>query len=495
VFFAAALALAVGDAGCARTPPRFADRPVVWEVSDDAQSAVPHVRPFLSALHYSDIYVRRAAVNLLEPRRASEAADINAYDEVPRSSWFEPKRMGLEGYRVSGPPQHPLRPSEQMAVSRVPGARVVTDARGLLYELASDEPDRPEMSTAASAIASRLLYSLGYRTPEVWITVDERGRRVAATRWPVGIDLGATSGGQPTRDDANDVVHHADRRTLRGAGMVSAWIALHKLRPGMLRDVYVGQPGRGHVQHYVVGLEGALGVAALRGLERSTDPDAPNASPLYSLITLGLSPKPEASEPSVRWPAVGHFGAHVDASRFAPSPPFEPLDRVRDEDLYWIAKRIASVPDAVVRTSVEAGQISDESARDWMSKTLLERRRAVVAHGFAVTTPCDFVALRGEPATIALVDRAIEHGFARSESTVYAVELLDHEGDSLAEPNSVRADRKGHLSVAMPSLAFDGEPYVIMSVTAFRGGRSSPRPVEVHVISGDGSPRVVGVRH
>lgn len=476
---------------CGRSHPRFADRPVVWEVGDDKPCAVPHVRPFLPALYYSNIYVRREAVELLDPRRPPEAADINAYDEVPRSSWFEPERVGLDGYRVVGPPQPPLHAVDQPASSRLEDARVVVDARGVFYELLGDVPRRPEMRTAASAIASRLVYALGYRTPEVWITTEERGQRVAAMRWPVGIDVGATFGGLTTPDDPNDVLPHPDRRTLRALGTVTAWIAMSELRPGTLRDVYVGSPGQGHVQHWIVGLDGALGVAALQNLEESSDPDEPGGSPLYSLYTLGLSPKPDPAPPTTRWPAVGHMSADVEASSYAPRPPFEPLDRVRAEDRYWIAKRIAGVNEEMVHAAVGAGQIGDPEARAWIEETLRARQHHVVANGFGATTPCDFVEV--DDGALSLVDRAIEHGFARPEATVYQVELLDVEGDTLVEPSSVRADGRGRLTVPLPRLS-EGT-YLIVSVTAFRGGRSAPRPAQFHIVMGDGPPRVIGVRH
>jgi len=82
------------------------------------------------------------------------------------------------------------------------------------------------MQTGAAAVASRLMHALGYRVAEAHITATEDGRRVLATRWPGGIDLGPTPIRDTRPDDPNDRVPHLERRTLRAMKLVAAWLAL-----------------------------------------------------------------------------------------------------------------------------------------------------------------------------------------------------------------------------------------------------------------------------
>ena len=115
--------------------------------------------------------------------------------------------------------------------------------------------------------------------------------RVRATRWPVGLDLGPTPVAGVRPEDPNDCVPHAERRTLRALGLALYWLGLKRLPPFALRDVYVGEPGKGHLLHYVVAMDDAFGAEAvgreaqakLGGEGKYLDENAATA-----LITLGM---------------------------------------------------------------------------------------------------------------------------------------------------------------------------------------------------------------
>jgi hypothetical protein len=84
------------------------------------------------------------------------------------------------------------------------------------------------------------------------------GERVLAVRWPAARppreerqlryrpDRPSGTGADDPNDDA---VEHQDRRSLRLLVLVADWLGLDQIRPRMLRDVYVGAPGKGFVQH------------------------------------------------------------------------------------------------------------------------------------------------------------------------------------------------------------------------------------------------------
>src|SRR5262249_38994844 len=76
--------------GCSYRPARFVDRPPVTEVKDDAPVPVPRRWSTIEPLVMAELYVWRPLGSALDTERYPDARDVNAMDEVPRSSWFSP---------------------------------------------------------------------------------------------------------------------------------------------------------------------------------------------------------------------------------------------------------------------------------------------------------------------------------------------------------------------------------------------------------------------
>lgn len=498
---AAALAATFGlVVACGYVPPRFSDRPPVWQVADDRPITLPRRRRFTQKLYYSDAYVRRELVGALDPARTPYAVDVNALDEVPRSAWYRGvanTRDPLAGYQRDGPPVAPFRPSSVRSAAAIEGAWVVTDARGLRYELQSEVPGRSEMRSAAAAICSRLVWALGYRTPEVWIARAPDGERVSATRWPPGVDLGPTLVTDTRSDDPNDVLSHVDRRTLRVLGMVAAWLRFGRLDPQMIRDVYVGPGGRGHVQHQLLGFGNALGVDALLEVEeQAADPDRQDTNFFYRLATLGLSPKPPAPQAQSRWLSLGQLDERVVPDDYRPSPPYEPLDRLIGADAYWLAKRLGEVSGQTIDRAVRAGQLSSAQAEHRLGLLLRARRLQVIAFGFGQTTPAEVVRVAARPGgapRLLLVDLAIGRGLASNATSRYDVSFLDSDGAELAPPVSVRPNGSS-VAVPLPRQWAEGS-YLVVRASVVRGEIGAPRPLEVHLLRDQQNARILGVRH
>ncbi|MCE7894052.1 MAG: hypothetical protein DYH12_30865, partial [Sorangiineae bacterium PRO1] len=74
--------------GCSYQPARFRDRPPVTDARDDRPIAIPRSNAFIEAFYLSDVFLRRPVVDALDAERFPYARDVNALDEVPRSSWF-----------------------------------------------------------------------------------------------------------------------------------------------------------------------------------------------------------------------------------------------------------------------------------------------------------------------------------------------------------------------------------------------------------------------
>lgn len=506
------LALATTPFACSHRPARFAADPPVTAVSDAAPIPVPSKLNPLKEVYYTDAYVRRPIVLAMDPEVPVEAGDVNALDEVPRSSWFDPPDA-----RPDGPPVLPLLPLGT-AVSGQPGL-AVTDARGLRYELRRDAKERPELVSASAAVASRLLGAVGYRTAEVHVItvapgdikegIDKTAQeavsdllhegspptgdryRVRATRWPVGIDLGPTpiSGVHP--GDANDKVPHANRRTLRALGLALYWMGLRRLPPFALRDVYVGDPGKGHLLHYIVAMDDAFGADAVgREAEARLGGEGKylNENAVTALLTLGLRRR-TAPPVQTKWLALGEF-QDVDApEEFTTSPPYEPADSLRPSDAYWMGKRLAAVPAEAINAALIAAHFSDVSARARVAEVLESRRNRVIGWAFAQVTPAEVE--RIEPGRLVLRDQARSRKIKGVGADRYAVTFLDDHGATVA-PAIVVPVPDAAVLIPLPPGVPD---YLVVRATALRESGKAPRAFEVHVFKDLSGIRVLGVVH
>lgn len=483
-------------AACATMPTVYADRPPVLEAGDDRPIPQPEVRVFISELYDADIYVRRELVKTMDPRRVPDAADVNVLDEVPVSSWFHDDQA-LTTYAPQGPPVAPwtLHLGGESPSGR-DDAVTIEDARGVPYELIYDAQGRLGQTTGTMAIASRLVHALGYRTPEVHVVRDGEGRRVAAMQWPIGVDLGPTPIASTREDDPNDRIVHVNRRSLRAIRVMAAWLQIGQIKPRMLRDAYVGEDGKGHVQHFIVGLGGALGVDHFEAAERfARNPDREESNFFFRVFTLGLSPKPPGILPSAPHASSGLFAEHVDPQSYPVGPPFEPHDRVQPPDRYWMAKRVAAVPDQTLKRALDAGELPKEATR-WLRERLDRRRADVVAWGFDLTTPCEVVTVWKRPggrAQVLLRDLAIVSGFLPPVERTYRWRVVDRDGATVVpETTTFALSAITPLWLSAEALKHD---YLVMEIRAQRQHIDLPRPLEVHLRVNDGVAEVAAVRH
>jgi hypothetical protein len=482
---------ALSLSACIYQPARFADREATTAARDDRPIRVPKRRIFLSEVFQADTYVRRELVKALDPRRYLAAGDVNSLDDVVHSSWFrtEPtEKIAQSKDWAVGPPQPPFKMLNIAPRFGDPKAAVFEDRRGLRYERVDDTKDRPRMRTAAAAISSRLVYALGYRTPPVWVVHDEKGQRFAATRWPLGIDLGPTSPTGRRSDDPNDQIDHADRRSLRAIPGLTAWLDIERVEPTMLRDVYVGKPNRGHVQHHIVGLDQALGVGRYEtAVVFARDPDREPKNFFLRMFSMGLSPKPPPFLPTTRWPGVGLITERVSPESFDPSPPLEPLDRRDAGDDYWLAKRLQNVSRMTIARAVQAGKLPPIE-QNWLFRILLIRRNQVIERAMQQVTPCEALGIESLAKPKLLLLRDLSTRSVPSPATHYAIEVLDQDGERLERRATQTSSSDFSVPLVEQVLA---RGYVVLKIWR----RGHPRPVEVHILHDANGTRVRGVRH
>lgn len=529
--------LVVATFGCARRPARFADAKPVTEVADDEPIDLPFRLEYNDVVEFSDLFVGRPLVEAMRTTRRPPPADINAWDEVPTSSWFSP--VSLEpsafelAYTESGPPVPPYRVLLERAPSGNNGIAVI-DQLGRRFELRRDPTDRPEVRTAAAAVSARIVRALGYYAPEVYISdatdddfsiapedshpgsitsgmeptdpevrrkqvskmlqewiesapANKKGAyRFSATRWPPGIDVGRTPVAGVRKDDPNDRVAHENRRTLRAIKLVGAWLGMTRFTPHDLRDVYAGPPGEGHLLHYMVGMDKSLGTEAIIG-KRPEQKDE-----MTLLATLGFAPDPNIPPTQRKYVALGAIGEEVDVGRYGPALPFPPMDQTDGADAYWIAKRIAGVTDEMVQVAVRAGKVTNANARKLLFELILMRKRHVLAWGYAQTTPCDVEAV--EDRGIIVIDRAVAEGFTAGRTVEYVVSYFDSSGEP-THPGAVLSPEGARFALPIPRSAVGEGGYTVIRLLGEVGGVPAPRHLELHVIRDAKGTRLIGVRH
>ncbi|AKT42385.1 hypothetical protein [Chondromyces crocatus] len=519
---------------CSYVPPRFADRPPVRDAGDAVPIPVPRVTGMLSSDTITNLHVRYVLLDGMDLRRRPEAADVNAFDEVPASTWFRPAGDVPPPDPPPVPPLTLLPPEEagsawppytsgiyagQAGLSRrttsMEGTVVTAlDAHGRRYVLRRDPREHPGMRTSAEATTSHLVRALGYLSPTVsildlraidfrnttpgqpkaspaggWKRPDlvrgflepgpspRRGRyRISATRWPPspGVDLGATVAIDVRLDDPNDQIPHRDRRTLRALGMLTGWLRLRQLDPEHLRDVYVGEPGQGYVKHYLVALHGAFGADLVGAREED--------GMFKRIVTLGLMPEEKPVQVQTRFPSIGQLDPVVTPRDLDPSPAFAPIDRASPGDLYWLARRIAALPRATLEAAVAAGKLGDPVAETWLLGTLEQRRKQIMALAYGKTTPCDVGHVEGNH--LLLRDLGVSQGLWAAAASRYEVEQMDYKGRRQGDAFSLLpAGERGEVRVPLPRPLIGSYLVIRLKVERSEGPPADGVPMEVHLVA------------
>ncbi|MGH7898837.1 MAG: hypothetical protein ACREQQ_12855 [Candidatus Binatia bacterium] len=364
-------------------------------------------------------------IRLVGPR---EAANVNALEEVPDSTWFTNRhaRKRLTGEElIAGAPGAAPSTSGPLTVVSGKGGEApgftVEDEKGDRYLVKFDPQNLSEMATGAELVSSRIVHACGWNVPAYHLLTvspdrlalasdaeieDEYHRKrpmkradvekalSQAARRPDGRYRASASlllpgtpkgpflveGMRP--DDPNDTIPHEDRRDLRGFRVVAAWIHHTDFRPENTLDVFLAERGRknvGHLVHYLLDFSSTLGSADLEpkppkfGHEYSIDPPIIAAN----FATLGVWVK-RWEDLEIVHPALGYFSSRAfDPEDWVTDFPNAVFDRATPRDEYWGAKLVASFSDEDIRALVGAGEWSDPRAAELLSQTLIARRREI----------------------------------------------------------------------------------------------------------------------
>ncbi|MBD3258466.1 hypothetical protein GF377_08530 [candidate division GN15 bacterium] len=411
-----------------------------------------------------------------------EAWNINSVDEVPNSAWYtnrhhlKPMTAGelrRGAVHVGGPdktgPWTVFRPK----VGGVTAGFWIEDIRGNQYILKFDPPGNPEMATAAAAISGRVLYACGYSVPEETITEfhpeelvikdgvtykDDNGERQPFTREKLYEILelahqnedgtirclaslalpdikGPFSWDGRRDDDPNDWCPHEHRRELRALYVVCSFLNHWDIKDENTMDTYADENGRRYLKHHLLDFGSTLGSAGWRAQLPTSgytnQVDLLDAAVSYG--TLGLKKwQWEDAEP-YQYPSIGYFEAEIfHPAKWDPIYPIPAFENRTSRDSYWGAKLVMALRDDDLRALVDAGQLSNPEAREYLFSTLRERRDKIGRHWFSKINPLDHFVAKETPrgTEILFRDLGLEYGLHESSLSFYD---LTYRGRTLAQ--------------------------------------------------------------
>lgn len=523
-------------AGCGGGTRRFPLREPLWEDTDKrAVQARCETRPSKDdANHVScapDVYVSplawdaadnslfRPISKIFAVDPPQEARNVNAFDEVPDSSWFT-NRLGRkkppldELLRGACKLDDMLDPSTAKAGEYVidqgkpngasPGFRVKVGGKKK-YMFKTDFEKEPERPSAAAVIGTVVYYAAGFNTsceqvlyadpsvftlkPGLTVTAndgvtrpfdapalqkllgaavkDSSGKvRFQVSAWLPGFLLGPFKYEGTRSDDPNDVIPHEDRRDLRGGRLVAAWLHHFDAREQNSMDSwFAADPKKpdsspGYVRHYYLDTSDCL------GSQWDWDRVSREMGDAFLLdwgrigadfATLGIIERPWERKRII--PGQEMFGYfhwdEFDPDGWVNEYPNPAFGRATEHDNAWMARILSRFDRADLKAIAALGKWSNPEHTEFLAEILERRLQKIVERYLLRLSPLAEPRLEGE-STLCFTDLARRRA-ARPESA-FRYQAMES-GRALA----VTVKPEGETCMALPrATASDG--YMIVRI-------------------------------
>ncbi len=478
------------DKGHVSCAPEPYVSPLIWDGADNLV-----FRPF------SEVWAFEAT---------REAANVNSFDEVADSAWFT-NRLGVHPMDADELLRAACTPSQLLDTTNVPdgawiidkgkqngsspGFRIKIPGKGK-YLLKTDDPT-PERPSAAAVIGADAYHAAGYNfsceqvvyvRPSVFtltpgLTVIDNSERIRpfdraaleavlrkasrkgetlrfqASAWLEGDLIGPFRYEKTRADDPNDVIPHEDRRELRGARVLAAWLDHFDSREQNSMDVWMAdrkdQPDSspGHVVHFYLDTSDCLGSewdweTISRRLGYSYVVDWGDVA--RDFFTLGIPLRPWDTVERV--PGKEVFG-FFDVSHFTPSEwkneyPNPAFSRMTERDGAWMARVLSRMTPDLVRALASAGQFSDAANTAYLADVLEGRLTKILDRYLTRLSP--IADMRLEDAALCATDLAAKRRVR--DPALFAFRASTRDGLPLPV---VRRD-EASFCIPMPHDAADG---------------------------------------
>jgi hypothetical protein len=499
-------------------------RPVHIDCEEHPNEKDPHHQscapePYVSPLAWDgvDNSVFRPLASVFKVDPAGPAPNVNAFDEVPDSAWFT-NRLGqrhpseqellagacsngdlLDG-ETAAPGSWVIDQGKPNGAS--PGFRIrVADT--LKFLLKTDSKEQPERPTAASAIGAAIYHAVGFNTsceqivyfepkvftllPNLVVTdntgiprpfnakalekvlrqAERRGSllRMQASAWLPGYLLGPFRYEGTRSDDPNDIIPHEERRELRGARVLAAWINHFDAREQNTMDTWIstdpankdGSPG--YVLHYYLDTSDSF------GSEWDWDEISRRLGHSYLLdwadigadfITLGIPTRPwEVEQKSPGYELFGYFHyRHFDPDGWKNEYPNPAFSRATEHDDAWMARILSRFEPVDVERLVTLGKFSHPEHAAFLTDVLEQRLRRILLRYLSRLSPLAAPRVESND-RLCLVDLARRRAIAPAASFRYHA-VVRRGGD--VRPLEVEVGAAGDVCLRVPSTSPDAGP-------------------------------------
>ena len=522
------LLLALALASCATGPRPYRAQPVVW-TDDDRRPFAPRPEYFGSPLAWTgaEETLFRPLTDALLLKQGGEAANVNALDEVPDSSWFQNRlsvrQLSTEelvrGSCTAPPPEaeFPWTVIGAKLEGQTPGFRIRT-AKGHVYFLEFDFPRQPELASIAGVFGSRVYFAAGFnavcdrvaflREEDMVVPPLEKQKgnkrispeqvheilthapppqdgkyRVKASFLAEGEPLGNWRWAGTKDDDPNDIVPHEDRRELRATRLLTAWINHYDTGDNQTLSMWIPTgDGRGWVRHHMIDWNDSLGFLWAPELDQISR----RLGYAYyfdlgiigrDFINLGLRQEP--------WDRA-HFGptgetlGYFDDADFVPEEwksgyPNPAFARMTERDAAWMARILARFTDERIDALLGEARADTPLVRSELLRILKGRRDKILRRFLlrlsSFTEPV--LETRGGLRWLCLQDRAEEAGMGAPPDPWAAVW-----SDSRQSVRTKVERTPGGVCAQVPAGVPD---YVVIDVYTGRTGQGAAR---LHLRSG-----------
>ena len=444
-------------------------------ISGATSSGEGVVEPLSHMFDVPDKLLRGTEVFGADPER--EAVNVNAFDEVPNSTWFTnrnhvravpvtelEKRTATCSLRSHGSSRSRSKAATPWASrSRTPmeigGSSSWT--RSAIHRSARGRGPDHERPATSRGVQPPHNPPVGFRRGDLKIDEDLlRGKGGPpfteanldsllslgallsdgsysgfASLFIPGHVLGSPSSRRLRPGDTNDWYSHMNRRELRGLYVLSSWLNSWDTKDIQFLDTFIEtQDSLGYVDHYILDVGASLGVGAegpkklAAGFEHTIDFEWT----AWRFVTLGFVVEPwRRAHQQTGIPSVGNFESAVyKPAKFKALVPQPAFREMTDRDGYWGAKIVASFSDAQIAAAVDAAHYEDPRAAPFLVRYLIVRRDKIARYWFDRVAPLDFFSVRD--GALHFHDLAVDVGLARSRA--YDVEIDSPDGGaSLAE--------------------------------------------------------------
>lgn len=389
-------------------------------------------------LRFGDI-----ARRLTGKKKRVRARDVNVFDEVPDSLFFTNRqgkaKLSREELQEGTKGAAPAEGDWTVTKGKTEGVNAgffIKDSAGQKFLLKFDPIDYPELASASEAVSSRIFHAVGYNVPTYNVVnfsldrlvpapdaqfFDADGFKKPLTKEKIA-ELLRTAG--KTRDglyrasastllkgevlgpfslsgcragDPDDKIPHRYLRPVRALRVLASWVNYYDIRMENTMDVLEERNGKKSIRHYVYDFGSTLGSAGY-------GPKPPQFGHEYifdykeivkSLLTLGFWEKPwqkrwDENKRTIPMRSAGYFdNLYFDPGQWKPQLPYDAYSDLTDADGFWIAKIIMSFSDEDLIALIETGKLTNDRVRQYITKTLTERRNLIGRYWFDQTAPLE----------------------------------------------------------------------------------------------------------